>query len=49
MVGTIGIAPEKGEVPTITAGSHGGNMDDNLVDEHARGFFPIQQQGHCSV
>ena len=45
MVGTIGIAPEKGEVPTITAGSHGGNMDDNLVDEHAEVFFPIQKEG----
>lgn len=45
MVGTIGVAPEKGEIPTITADSHGGNMDDNMIDEHAEVFFPIQKEG----
>lgn len=45
MVGTIGVAPEMGEIPTITAGSHGGNMDDNYIDEGAEVFFPIQQKG----
>ena len=44
MVGTIGCA-RKGEIPTITAGSHGGNMDDNLVDEHLEVFFPSNSKG----
>mgnify|MGYP005855672783 CR=1 FL=1 len=45
MVGTIGVAPKTGEAPTITAGSHGGNMDDNYIDEGAEVLFLIQQNG----
>ena len=45
MVGTIGVAPESGEIPTITAGSHGGNMDDNSITIGSEVFFTIRRNG----
>lgn len=45
MIGTIGVAPEAGEVPTGNLGRHGGNMD---VKEMTRGtilYLPVFVRG----
>ena len=31
MIGTIGVAPPAGEIPSLYPGAHGGNMDNNYV------------------
>jgi amidase len=35
MIGVIGTAPARGQVPTGTPGVHGGNMDTNVIAEGA--------------
>jgi len=45
VIGTIGVAPDKGEYPTGTLGRHGGNMD---VKELTRGvtlYLPVFAEG----
>lgn len=45
MVGTIGVAPMEGEVPTVDPGPHGGNMDNNDVKPGAVVYFPVFVDG----
>lgn len=45
MIGTIGVAPESGEVPTGSLGRHGGNMDFKEVTAHTRLYLPIFTEG----
>jgi len=45
MIGTIGVAPEKGEIPTATPHRHGGNMDCVEVMRGARLYLPVFVDG----
>lgn len=45
MIGTIGVAPETGEVPTATPGRHGGNMDVKEIVAGTRLFLPVFTSG----
>jgi amidase len=45
MIGTIGVAPELGEVPTGSLGRHGGNMDFKDVTADKRLYLPIFAEG----
>ncbi len=41
MIGTIGVAPKTGEIPTGTAGKHGGNMDAKEVTAGTKLYLPV--------
>jgi amidase len=41
MVGTIGVSPSEGEIPSAFAGSHGGNMDNNDITVGSIVYLPI--------
>jgi len=45
MIGTIGVAPETGEIPTSSLGRHGGNMDVKDMVEGTRLLLPIFVRG----
>lgn len=45
MIGVIGVAPEGEGVLTVSAGSHGGNMDCTQVKEGAKLYFPVSAPG----
>ena len=45
MLGVIGVAPEDGEVLTMPAGKHGGNLDNNLNGIGATIYLPVKHQG----
>lgn len=45
MVGTIGVAPAEGEVPTVMCGYHGGNMDLKIIRRGSRVYFPVFAYG----
>lgn len=45
MVGVIGVATGGEVVPTLHAGQHGGNLDDNLHGPGARVLLPVRQPG----
>jgi len=45
MIGVIGVAPEKGEIPTGTSGPHGGNMNVAEVTRGRRLYFPVFTEG----
>lgn len=45
MIGTIGVSPESGEIPTGSLGKHGGNMDFKEVTAHTRLYLPIFMKG----
>lgn len=45
MIGVIGAAPEKGAVPTLWAGDHGGNMDTREIGPGATVFLPVRVPG----
>ncbi|MGB9741124.1 MAG: acetamidase/formamidase family protein [Candidatus Bathyarchaeia archaeon] len=45
MIGTIGVAPESGEISTGSLGKHGGNMDFKEVTAHTRLYLPIFTEG----
>lgn len=45
MVGVIGVATGSGTAPTLDAGPHGGNLDDNLHTVGARVLLPVRQPG----
>jgi amidase len=45
MIGTIGVAPAGEAVATALPGSHGGNLDDNLIATGAEVFFPVACDG----
>lgn len=45
MIGTIGVAPAREPVSSFYPGSHGGNMDNNLVAEGATVHLPVFVEG----
>lgn len=45
MIGVIGVAPEGEAVPTVTPGSHGGNMDCTRIVEGSAIYFPVACEG----
>ena len=45
MIGTIGVAPEKGEVPTAVPHRHGGNMDCIEIVKGTRLYLPVFVDG----
>lgn len=45
MIGVIGTAPALGEIPTGTPGTHGGNMDTNVIAEGATVYLPVEVDG----
>jgi amidase len=45
MIGTIGVAPEGKAVAAAYPGSHGGNLDNNLVSVGAEVYFPVTCEG----
>jgi amidase len=45
MIGTIGVAPEEGEVPTGNPGRHGGNMDVSELGMGTRLYLPVFTKG----
>lgn len=45
MIGTIGVSPESGEVPTGSLGRHGGNMDVKNLTAGTRLYLPVFTDG----
>jgi len=45
MIGTVGVAPDEGEVATGDLGRHGGNMDAAVVGEEATLYLPVFVEG----
>jgi amidase len=45
MIGTIGVAPLTGEIPTGSSGRHGGNMDVKEVTTGTRLYLPVFVEG----
>ena len=45
MIGTIGVAPEEGEIPTGNPGRHGGNMDVSELGVGTRLYLPVFTRG----
>jgi amidase len=45
MIGTIGVAPETGEVPSSIPGRHGGNMDIKELTTGTRLYLPVFVNG----
>jgi len=45
MIGTIGVAPESGEIPSGSLGKHGGNMDVKELTAGIRLYLPIFTEG----
>ena len=45
MLGVIGVAPETGEIPTMPAGKHGGNLDNNRNTIGSTIHLPVKHEG----
>lgn len=45
MIGTIGVTPESGEIPTGSLGRHGGNMDVKDITAGTRLYLPVFVEG----
>jgi amidase len=45
MIGVIGVAPKDGAINCGTPGSHGGNMDTNLIKEGSKLYLPVFVDG----
>lgn len=45
MLGVIGVAPAEGEIATMPAGKHGGNLDNNLNGIGATIHLPVKHPG----
>jgi amidase len=45
MIGVIGVAPAKGEIPNNTPGDHGGNLDTNPVTAGSTVYLPVYVEG----
>ncbi len=45
MVGTIGVAPAGGRVPSVHPGAHGGNMDCNDIRTGSKVYLPVNADG----
>lgn len=45
MIGTIGVSPESGDIPTGSLGRHGGNMDVKNLTAGTRLYLPVFTEG----
>jgi amidase len=45
MIGTIGVAPESGEIPSGSLGRHGGNMDVKELTSGTKLYLPVFVEG----
>jgi amidase len=45
MIGTIGVAPESGEIPSGSLGRHGGNMDVKELTAGTKLYLPVSVEG----
>jgi len=45
MLGVIGVAPESGEISTLPAGKHGGNLDNNMNGIGSTIYLPVKHPG----
>lgn len=45
MIGTIGVAPAEGEIPSVTPTDHGGNMDCTQIKEGTVLYLPVFCEG----
>jgi len=45
MIGTIGVAPESGEIPSSSLGKHGGNMDVKELTAGTKLYLPVFAEG----
>lgn len=45
VIGTIGVAPQEGEIPTSTPYKHGGNMDCTEITKGTRLYLPVAVEG----
>jgi len=45
MIGTIGVAPKEGSIPTASLGKHGGNMDTKEVTAGTTLYLPVFVDG----
>jgi amidase len=45
MIGTIGVAPTEGRVPSVYPGPHGGNMDCNDIRSSSKVYLPVNADG----
>lgn len=45
MIGVVGVAPEKGEIPTAVPGSHGGNLDTKDIKAGNKLYLPVFTDG----
>lgn len=45
MLGVIGVAPESGEIATMPAGKHGGNLDNNMNKAGSTIYLPVKHTG----
>lgn len=41
MIGTIGVAPQTGEILSLYPGPHGGNMDNNYISPGSKVYLPV--------
>jgi len=45
MIGTIGVAPKSGEIPSGSLGKHGGNMDVKELTAGTKLYLPVSTEG----
>ena len=45
MIGTIGVAPELGDIPSASLGKHGGNMDVKELTAGTKLYLPVSTEG----
>ncbi len=45
MIGTIGVAPKDKDMPSVSPGEHGGNMDNNDIRAGSIVYFPVFVKG----
>jgi len=45
MIGTVGVAPESNEVPSVSLGNHGGNMDVRELTSGTKLYLPVLVDG----
>lgn len=45
MIGVIGVAPARGEMPNGTPGAHGGNMDCTIIAPGSKVYLPVSVPG----
>ncbi len=45
MIGTIGVAPESGDIPSASLGKHGGNMDVKELTAGTKLYLPVSTEG----